>query len=267
VRSGGAPGCKRPRWRQVLAWLLLPGLLGPLWAAEPLDQAISLQRKADDRAVTSQKRVERLDDQTREMLEAYRQVNRQLERLRQENAHAAKQAEAQEVELRQIAEQLQGLEATRRDIEPLMRQMLQVLERFVALDTPFLPEERQGRLKQLRGLLEQEASLPESYRRLLEAYQVETEYGRTIEAYQGELPGDQAGRQVEFLRLGRLALYYLTLDGREAGIWDPKTKQWVRLEASYNPDIQRALRIARKQLPPDLMPLPLFAPGGEGPTP
>ena len=68
-----------------------------------------------------------------------------------------------------------------------MLKMIEVMSLFVELDLPFLPEERQTRIIQLQTLMERaDVTLAEKYRRILEAYQVETEYGRTIEAYKGD---------------------------------------------------------------------------------
>lgn len=230
-------------------------------AADPLSEAIIEQRTADTQSIESQKRVEQLDDETRQMLEAYRQITQDLQRLKRQNDQRDRLVKAQTEELQQIETQLETLEATGSEIEPLMERMLQVLERFVVLDTPFLQEERRLRIDQLQTLIAQaDASLSEKYRRLLEAYQIETEYGRTIEAYRGVLQGDEEGRMVEFLRVGRVALYYRSLDGDLAGIWNVESGAWEMLETEYHRDIEQAIRIARKQLPPDLMPLPLFSP-------
>jgi hypothetical protein len=100
-------------------------------------------------------------------------------------------------------------------------------------------------------------SLSEKYRRILEAYQVETEYGRTIEAYQAALINGDSGRTVDFLRIGRVGLYYLSLDGREAGMWDNKTKQWHVLPTDQNQAVSQGLKVALKQLPPNLLVLPM----------
>ena len=105
-----------------------------------------------------------------------------------------------------------------------------------------------------------DVSLAEKYRRVLEAYQVETEYGRTIEAYQDDLILEDETRTVNFLRIGRVGLYYLTLDGQEAGAWN---EGWQSLDDSYRQAIDKGLKVAKKQLPPDLLVLPLKTAGVE----
>jgi hypothetical protein len=104
-----------------------------------------------------------------------------------------------------------------------------------------------------------DVTISEKYRRILEAYQVETEYGRTIEAYQGDMTMADNTRTVDFLRIGRVSLYYLTLDGQEVGMWDKKSKQWIQLDNSYRQSVDQALKVASKQLPPDLLVLPVNA--------
>ena len=87
-----------------------------------------------------------------------------------------------------------------------MQKMLDTLEQFVALDVPFLLEERS---EPRRELLEEmmaraDVTLSEKYRRIVEAYQVEMDYGRTIEAYEGKLGDGDDARTVQFLRVGRV---------------------------------------------------------------
>jgi hypothetical protein len=103
----------------------------------------------------------------------------------------------------------------------------------------------------------------------MEAYQVEAEYGRTIEAYRGVLQmngqnrterNDRTGRTVEMLRIGRLALLYLSLDGKEAGQWNRTTKEWEVLPNTYRRSIARGLQIAKKQAAPQLITIPIPVP-------
>src|SRR4029079_17177747 len=103
--------------------------------------------------------------------------------------------------------------------------MIQTLEEFVALDIPFLPEERAKRIATLKKVLASgDISISEKYRRVLEAYQIEMEYGRTLDAYTGTLSEGASARTVQFIRLGRVSLIYQTLDGAETGYWDATRK-------------------------------------------
>jgi DNA repair exonuclease SbcCD ATPase subunit len=240
---------------------LLLGLnLAATLQADPLQQALQEQRRADQEAITSQQRVEQLDDEARHLLEQWRQASAELERVESYNRLREKQLVAQQQELESLERQQQALQQTRHEIGPLTSRMTEVLEQFVALDIPFLLQERQQRVQQLRELESQpDTDLAERFRRLLEAYQIESEYGRTIEAYQGVLEADGGERMVDFLRIGRVGLFYRTLDGSQAGIWDVADKSWRGLDEDAGREIDRAIRVARKQLPPDLLLLPVPA--------
>ena len=102
----------------------------------------------------------------------------------------------------------------------------------------------------------QHAKNAERYRRLLEAYQIELDYGRTLVAYSGKLPD---GREANFVRIGRVSLMYRTADGEEAGYWDIGQKQWV-VANEYNKAIENAVMMATKELAPELLMIPVPAP-------
>lgn len=239
--------------------LLLSNMLA-VQAQESLEHAIETQVKTDSAARQSQQQIDNLVDETSDLLAEYREVLRQTHSLRAYNEQLEQLVNSQQQEIYSIDQQLINIEATQRDIVPLMMQMIDVMAKFVELDAPFLPEERQERVVQLQALMSRsDVSLAEKYRRILEAYQVETEYGRTIEAYQGTLELDGQSRTVDFLRMGRVGLYYLTLDSTEVGMWDVDTAQWQRLPNQYIKSVDQGLKVARRQLPPDLLVLPVKA--------
>ena len=252
--------------RRIWPLALLTAL--PLVAvAGALEEAIDTQVNTDQAAQQSQQRIDSLADGTIDMVADYRDVLQQTQSLKAYNDQLETLVSSQRTELTAIAQQLKNIETTQRDIVPLMTQMITVLEQFVALDIPFLQEERTNRIVALKTMMGRaDVSLSEKYRRIMEAYQVETEYGRTIEAYQAGLPSDGDNRTVDFLRIGRTSLYYLTLDGREAGVWDNNNQSWQPLPGSYLQAVADGLKVARKQLPPDLLVLPVktaSAAGGE----
>jgi hypothetical protein len=138
--------------------------------------------------------------------------------------------------------------------------MLDTLEDFVELDVPFLIEERHKRIAGLRDIMNRaDVSLSEKYRRVVEAYQIEMEYGRTLDAYETTLGEGDAAKLVEVVRLGRISLMYRTPDGKETGYWDAEKKSWVQ-DDGYARDVREALRVARKQGASDLLMVPVPAP-------
>ena len=251
--------------KTVTTLLLALGIFcsqGVGFAAQKLERAIDLQVAGQKSAGKSQKSVERLDDESRKMLEEYRLLTQQLQRTTLANDELQSQVEGQSAEIQRITEELQEIDRMRSDIDPLMQQMLETLTELVARDTPFLSDERQARLESLQSANEKRSQeVSERFRQLLEAYQIEADYGRNIEAYQAQLvtQNDQQ-KMVDFLRLGRVALFYQTLDGKTGGVWDNNKRSWISLESSHMTELTRAIRIARKQLPPDLMVLPMLIP-------
>jgi len=229
--------------------------------AGALDQAVDQQVQTDTAAQRTQQQIDSLDDETRELLAEYRSVLNQKESLAAYNSQLEQLVSSQQDELASVEDQLANIDTTQRDITPLMIKMVEVIEQFVELDTPFLPEERNSRVAQLKTMMDRaDVNLSEKYRRILEAYQVETEYGRTLEAYQGELVSEDRNRTVDFLRVGRVGLYYLTLDQLEAGMWDQETQSWQQLPRDSVQSVIQGMKVARKQLPPDLLTLPVKTP-------
>jgi hypothetical protein len=211
-------------------------------------------------SAASQERIDGLDDETQKLVAEYRQVKNETESLRTYNQQIEAQLPSQLDEMQVLEAQLREVEATSRDILPLMQRMLDTLDQFVRLDLPFLPEERAKRVSTLLGMMDQaNVTISEKFRRIVEAYQIEMEYGRTLEAYEGKLgEGDQA-RTVQFLRVGRVTLMYQTLDQKETGYWDAHAKRWV-VDDTYRHAFAKNLAVAKKLGAPDLLVVPVPAP-------
>jgi hypothetical protein len=246
----------------LAAALLLATL--PSLGADTLDGAFSEQRRIQRDATQSQQRIDALDDDSRRLLEDYRAAQAGLGELQRYNAQMQRMVQTQQRGIADLGRQMDELEDTRRRILPLMLEMVDALERFIAVDTPFLGEERSLRLKGLRALMDApETGLGEKFRRLLEAYRIEADYAYSIEAYTGELMLGEERVTVDYLRLGRSALYWLSLDGGRSGLWDARNDRWRMLDPAHAAAIEQAIRVARKQAPPELLTLPLAAAGPE----
>jgi Protein of unknown function (DUF3450) len=245
----------------VAAALLLVSATAP---AQTLAQVMDVRTKANAESLESQKRIDSLSDATDKMLTEYRSTLKQVDALRVYNAQMNQLISSQEEEMASLRHQIDDVEVVGRGVTPLMLKMIDSLEAFVALDVPFLATERAERVKRLRDIMNKaDVTNAEKYRAIMEAYQIENDYGRTIEAYRGAL---EDGREVDFLRVGRIALIYQSLDGKESGAWDQKERKWVALDSSYRNSIKQGLRIARKQTAPDMirLPLPAAQAGGQG---
>jgi hypothetical protein len=190
----------------------------------------------------------------------YAQAVGDVQSLERFNRLLEEQVKSQEEEVASIQRQLVEIETTNREVQPLMQQMVNTLDRFVQLDVPFLLEERTAVVANLKRLMDRaDVSTSEKYRLILEAYQRELEYGRTLESYEGHLGTGADARTVEFARLGRVSLMYRTLDGSETGYWDAEKKDWVKDPGLRNA-VEEAIRVAKGDGPPELLIVPVPAP-------
>jgi hypothetical protein len=225
-----------------------------------LEGILDERSQTNDTSAGTQKRIDGLSDETDKLLSKFRTTLKQIDSIRIYNSQMRELITSQEAEFTSLQSQLDQIEVVGRSVMPLMLKMIDAYESLVKLDLPFLLDERQERVAELRKLMRRsDVTSAEKYRRIMEAYQLENEYGRTIEAYRSTL--DLAGREatVDFLRFGRIALVYQTPDGTEAGVWNHETKSWEPLDPRYRGAIRDGLRIARKQSAPDLIRLPLPA--------
>jgi len=252
----------------VQSSLLLLAFIAPYSTpsySAPLTQAIRVDEATNNAAIHSQKKIDVLSDKTSKMLEQYRAAIHQTRSLKTYNQYLQTLVDSQQQEKTSLQQQLAAIDTTQQEIVPLMLGMQHTLEKFVHLDLPFLPAERHQRLAKLQAMMDRaDISNAEKYRHILEAYQIENDYGNTIEAYRGDLELNGVVSSVDFLRLGRVALYYQRLDGSETGYWNKETRKWQVLDIDYRQPIRKGLRIARKEAAPDLLILPVPAPEEAG---
>ncbi len=230
--------------------------------AQVLDRTIDTENRITREAAQTQQQINQVDEETQQLIDEYRRVISETDSLRVYNNQMQSIVTNQEDEIASINEQLDGLERTNREVVPLMIDMAERLGQLVRADVPFRLSERTERADGLMGVLDQsDITTSEKYRLIIEAYQAEMEYGRTTEAYRGALPD---GQQVEFLRIGRTLLFWQSLDGSQTGWWNPNERQFERLGDRYRLPVSDGIAIARNQVAPDLIRLPVPAPVSEG---
>jgi hypothetical protein len=245
------------RMALVMGWISAG--ISPALAAT-VDQVVKAEVKTDVAASGSQARIDKIVEETDDLAAKYRQTLDEVKALRVYNAQVETLIQAQVDEMASLGEQISGVTGVGRQIMPLMVRMIDSLDQFVALDMPFLPEERRERVENLRELMSRaDVTVSEKFRLLMEAYQIENAYGRSIEAYTGDLELNGATRTVDFLQVGRVALVYQTSDRSETGFWDRDANTWQQLDDSYRTPIANAIKVARKQTAPELLQIPVPA--------
>lgn len=251
----------------MLKFLFMPGKLAlyplllvlslPVQAA-PLDQMIDIKHRENSEGRLTQQRVEEMDDRKQHLIERYRQLALELDQVERSNQSLEIMVAGQTKMQDEFAAQVAQIDTTQRHITPMMIDMVDALEQFVRLDLPFLPEERSLRTSALRQILE-DPTVNQStrYTRILDAYQIESDYGRSLETYQEKVTLEDGVRIVNVLRIGRIGLYYLSLDGTQAGYWERKAQQWRPLPTSSLSSLKKGILIAQKKATPDLLNLPV----------
>lgn len=248
--------------KSITFWLLM--LMTCISRAAPAVDRIEeqgTQRAAENRA--AQVAIDKLADSTQDLVAEYRGELKVIEGLEVYNGLLQQQVEDQREEIGAIEDSISQVALIERQIVPLMARMVDTLEQFIELDVPFLLQERRDRVAGLRSLLvRSDVTAAEKLRRVLEAYQIENDYGRTVEPYTGTLTLDARVREVNFLSVGRVALLYQTLDGELVGAWDQQQRRFVALSpAQYGRHVAQGLKIARKQAAPQLLIVPVSTPG------
>lgn len=230
--------------------------------ADTLDNILDIGEAKTKAAQKSQVKIDKLADQTRDLYQDWKTVNKQIEGLRVYNARLQKQIDNQIRRVGDIENSIQQVTVIQRQMTPLVIRMIDGLEKFVALDAPFHMDERNQRIEFLRSNLDRsDVTVAEKFRQVLEAYKIENEYGRKIDAYKGTIEIEGVERDVNFFRVGRIALLYQTTDTELSGAWDQDTRSWVELDrGEYRNAIMKGLRIARKEASIDVLNLPIPAP-------
>ncbi|MFT6958339.1 MAG: hypothetical protein ACJAYC_003356 [Halieaceae bacterium] len=249
----------------LIAALVTTGALAGSVAAvqaSTLDSILAVGNSKNEAARKSQVKIDRLADEARDLLGDYKTVVKQVDGLKVYNGRLQRQIENQQRRVIDIDQSISQVTVIQRQMTPLVIRMIDGLEQFVELDVPFAKEERVQRIGFLRANLDRaDVSVAEKFRGVLEAYNIELQYGRGMDTYRGSIELGGAEREVDFLRIGRVALVYQTTDGTVSGAWDKTAQAWADLpDGQYDAAIRKGIRIAKKQATIDLLNMPIPAP-------
>lgn len=191
----------------------------------------------------------------------------------------------QDVKISSLNSQIDGLDDWKASIDPMLGKMATGIAGQIRSDYPFEMDRRLPRLQSLeKSIKDPAASVGDKYRKALNVYKLEVNYGQSMEAKKGnhpinptirvgddrwekddngEVKFDKNGERTEifdgsYLRYGRLAYVYLQADSTQAMRYDLGAKEWADLPKKSIADIRRGVKIASGEAAPNVVKVPLF---------
>ncbi len=229
--------------------------------AQSVDQVLQAQDRRLSLAQQSQQRVNDIVEGTRSLEDQYRSINKEIDGLKVYNRLMLAQTSGQDAVLEDISLSMDQVDVINRQIFPLMERMIDGLEQSIALDVPFLMEERTDRINALKDIMERsDVSVAEKFRKVMEAYQIENDYGTSVDEYTETIElEDGSIRDYTILRVGRVGLYFQSEDSEITGRWSMEEGRWV-IDNSSRSEIQKAIRMAKDLVAPELILIPVSGP-------
>ncbi|MBN2809286.1 MAG: DUF3450 domain-containing protein [Deltaproteobacteria bacterium] len=249
-------------WPIILLFMFFPGGPATAWAApaqapgrQKIDQTVhetlALQKETTDW------RQAWLDER-RELEEASHALELEALLLEARSKKLKGYSQQRQSEIARLESGLNEMDEIGIRLEPFLDEMVNRIAALQTADLPFSLVERERRLADLReGLNSYGADLAEKLRRVMEVLKIEAGFGRGFEVSDESLILDGVETTVRRLRLGRIGLYYLTLDGERAGWFNQTAKQWQPLSGAAVEAVKEALRMTLKQRAFDLVRLPV----------
>ncbi len=218
---------------------------------QPLRQAIDTRQSA-------QKAVDQWRGDRERLTARFELLQEEIKQLKDRDAELQTAVDATRERLAGKNRQLAEISRITGEITPFLDELLVKLQTVSQEGPPFLQQERQQRSEKLQALVRDPAvSVGEKYRRLMEGLLVEAEYGATTEVYQAHIDLQGQSTLVDIFRLGRLNLFYLSLDQHSCGLYNGAAKTWEPLDGTYLRPIKSAVAMAAKRQPVELVTLPL----------
>jgi len=228
--------------------------------AQTVDDVLKADQRRLNLAQQSQERINTIVEGTRSLEDQYRAINKEIDGLKVYNRLMQAQVEGQAATLEDISLSMDRVDVINRQIFPLMERMIDGLEQSISLDVPFLMAERTERVTGLKEIMERsDVTVAEKFRKVMEAYQIENDYGNSTEFYTESLTIDGATRSFNMLRIGRIGLFFQSDDTKITGRWNNDARQW-EIDNSARNEVRKGLRMARQLIAPELIVVPVSAP-------
>jgi benzoyl-CoA reductase/2-hydroxyglutaryl-CoA dehydratase subunit BcrC/BadD/HgdB len=247
---------KLPRWMLIGCFLFLSDL--PTIASDTIEHIEKPVRQSIQTRQASQEADAAWRLEKEKLTERFEQLQALQEQLQTQRKDLRQHIQSTQGRIATKEKQLADIEQISSQIQPFLEEMLTLLKTQVSEGYPFLRAEREKRIDNLEHLMiDPDVSVSEKYRKIMEAFLVEAEYCFTVETYQETIVIDDHTMLVDIFRLGRLSLFYQSLDQKRCGFYNVASKAWQPLPASHTPSIHAAIDIAAKRKPVELLTLPV----------
>lgn len=229
--------------------------------ATPLDSARTIENKTNAASIVSQNKINRDADSAIAMKAEVEQLQDEVKNLQVYRDHLARLVENQDQEVTSIAQQIDNIKETRQGVVPLMYDMIAGLSTLVNQDMPIKRQHRLTRMAKLNTMMGQaDISDAEKFRRILEAYQIEMDYGTKLATYQDKITlADGKTIEANMLHVGRVVFVARSLNGTQYWRWNNTAKQWQVLDSGESTSIDTAYAMANNLIAPSLLRLPVSA--------
>jgi hypothetical protein len=249
------------KWTAALL-ALAPGVLLAFAAATPLAQDAKQLGETVDKTLEIHRDIQKKqDDWSREESELairYRAAKANVEYLQKRKALEEKDVQALDQSIAELERRMVESVRLNDSLEDTLQSVVARLEEFVSGDLPFLMEERKARIEGVKEVIAKPGVTgAEKLRRVLEALQVEANYGSAVEVYQEKIMVGGEEVYADMVRVGRLSVFWRTPDGKRVGEYDRAQHQWVELDEQYVRVINETREMALRLRSTEIVLLPL----------
>lgn len=261
--------CDHPKWHSQhrlskqmkpshFAIFTLTASLSLSVLASSVDQAMSIDSSSIDSAISSQKKIDASEQRAQQLRNEIDQLNAQIQNLELYQRHLQSLIASQVQEEASLTQQLNDIESTKQGIVPLMYHMIDGLKKQLDQGLPIKRAQREQRISQLETVMSRaDVSDAEKYRLILDAYQIEVDYGSKLGVYQERAVIDGIEREVDALHFGRVSLVARSIDRRSYWVWDLESQRWSTADTASHAQLNKAFDVANQRVTPELLYLPI----------
>ncbi|MCG8619131.1 MAG: DUF3450 domain-containing protein [Desulfobacterales bacterium] len=238
---------------------MLPGSVPQAGAQTSVSDDIEKPvKQAIDTRQATQAAQEKWDGERSKLIAQYDRLKARNEQLTAVRDRLSTRADKLTAANRALEAEKAEAERIATEMHPHLSSVTDRINALIRTDAPFLHQERITRMTKLAAIVEDpEITVAEKYRKTMEALFIEAEYGNTVEVYQEKIRLDDSEVLGNIFRLGRVSLFFLSLDQANAAVFDVASEHWVGLGSDAVQAIAAVNAMAAKHRPMEVVSLPV----------